>query len=123
MAFINDNAFDQGLNYITTNGTRMDICSAEPTTYAEATSTLTLGNKSTGLNTGSPTNGAVDGRRVIVPTFSDGNITATGTAAFWALTDNSSILVATGSLASSQVVTSGGTFGLTDTSITYRDAT
>lgn len=122
MAYINDEAFDQGLDYIDTNGTRIDICSQEPVTYAEATSTYSLGNK-TGLNTGATENGAVDGRRVIVPAITDGAFTATGTGTHWALTDGISVLLATGSLAASQAVTSGNTFTLDAISITFRDAT
>lgn len=121
MAYINDEVFDQGLDYADTNGTRIDICSQEPTTYAGATSTYTLGNK-TGLNTGAPQNGAVDGRRVVVPAISDGSVTGTGTATHWALTNGSSILVATGALSSNQSVTSGNTFTLDAISITIRDA-
>ena len=121
MAFINDEVFDQGLDYADTNGTRIDICSQEPTSYAEATSTYTLGNK-TSLNTGATQNGATDGRRVIVPAITDGSVTGTGTATHWALTDGSSILVATGELSSSQAVTSGNTFTLDAISITIRDA-
>lgn len=121
MPFIADAVFDSGLSYAQTNGTRIDICSAEPTTYAEATSTNTLGNK-TGLTTGAPEDGATDGRRVIVPAITDGSVTATGTATHWALTDNASILVATGALSASQAVTSGNTFTLDAISITIRDA-
>lgn len=121
MAFINDEVFDQGLDYADTNGTRIDICSQEPTTYAQATSTYTLGNK-TGLNTGTTEAGATDGRRVIVPAITDGSVTGTDTATHWALTDGSAILVATGDLSSSQAVTSGNTFTLDAISITIRDA-
>ena len=121
MAYINDEVFDQGLDYADTNGTRIDICSQEPTTYAEATSTYTLGNK-TGLNTGVTEAGAVDGRRVIVPAITDGSVTGTATATHWALTDGATILVATGALSSSQAVTSGNTFTLDAISITIRDA-
>lgn len=120
MAYINSEAFDGGLDYLDTNGTRMDVCSTEPTTYAEATSTLTLGNK-TGLNTGAPQAGDIDGRKVTVPAITDGSVTATGTAAFWALTDSASVLLATGALSASQAVTSGNTFTLTATDITLRD--
>ena len=120
MAYINDEVFDQGLDYADTNGTRIDICSQEPTTYAEATSTYTLGNK-TGLNTGVTQNGAVSGRRVIVPAITDGSVTGTATATHWALTDGASILVATGALSSSQAVTSGNTFTLDAISITIPD--
>ena len=44
MAYINDLAFDACLSYIDTGANRLDICSTEPTTYAQATSTYTLGN-------------------------------------------------------------------------------
>ncbi len=120
MAFIADTVFDNGLTVVDTNGTRLDICSTEPTTYLEATSTLTLGNDT--VNTGAPENGATDGRRVIVPAISAGSVTGTGTAAFWALTDGVSVLYATGALSASQAVTSGNTFSLDAVSITIRDA-
>ncbi len=120
MAFIADTVFDNGLAVLDTNGIRLDICSTEPTTYTEATATYTLGNDT--VNTGAPTDGVTDGRRVIVPTITAGSVTGTGTAAFWALTDNSSILFATGALSASQVVTTGNTFSLDAVSITIRDA-
>lgn len=121
MAYLNDEALDQGLDWVDTNGTRIDICSQEPTTYAEATSTYTLGNK-TGLNTGATTNGDVSGRKVVVPAITDGSVTGTSTATHWALTDGASILIATNSLASSQAVTSGNTFTLPAIDITFPDA-
>jgi len=123
MAYINDEVFDQGLDYADTNGTRIDICSQEPVTYSEATTagTYSLGNK-TGLNTGVTENGATDGRRVIVPAITDGSVTNTATATHWALTDGSAVLIATGALSSSQAVTSGNTFTLDAISITIRDA-
>ena len=120
MPFINDEGFDQGLDWIDTNGTRLDICTAEPTTYTEATSTNTLGNDT--VNTGATQDGATDGRRVIVPAITAGSVTGTGTAADWGLTDGSSVLIATGDLSSSQAVTSGNTFTLDAISITIRDA-
>ena len=120
MAFIADVVFDSGLTVVDTNGTRLDITSTEATTYAQATSTLTLGNDT--VNTGAPAAGAVDGRRVIVPAITAGSVTGTGTAAFWALTDGASVLYATGALSASQAVTSGNTFSLDAVSITIRDA-
>ena len=124
MAYINDEVFDQGLDYADTNGTRIDICSQEPSSYGEATTagTYSLGNK-TGLNTGATQAGATDGRRVVVPAITDGSVTNTGTATHWALTDGSAVLLATGALSSSQAVTSGNTFTLDAISITIRDAT
>ena len=53
MAYMNDLLFDLILQETETSGTRLDICSQEPATYAEATSAYTLGNK-TGYNLHGP---------------------------------------------------------------------
>ena len=45
MPYMNDLLFDLPLQEIETSATRVDICSQEPATYTEATSTYTLGNK------------------------------------------------------------------------------
>ena len=121
MAYVNDEARDGGTDWIVTNGTRIDITSQEATSYTEATSTYTLGNK-TGL-TCTQSDGATDGRRAVVPAIADGTLTSTDTATHWALSDGSSVLVATGALTSSQAVESGGQFSLDAISITIRDAT
>lgn len=122
MAFIADSVFDSGLGTISgTSNRTLHICSAEPANYA-GIAAVTLGNKAS-LTVGSPTNGATDGRRVITNAITDGSVTGTGTAAYWALTDGTSVMYATGSLTSSQSVTSGNTFTLDAISITLRDAT
>lgn len=121
MAFLNDNVFDSGLSWADTNGTRIDICSTDPGgTYATVT-TNTLGNAT--VNTGAPTNGDVDGRKVVVPAITSGTVTGTGTATHWALTDGTANVVASGTLTASQAVTSGNTFTLDAINITLRDAT
>lgn len=124
MAFIYDEAFDSGLDNLDTLGTRIDICSQEPTTYSEATvdGTYSLGNK-TGLNTGAPEPGSTDGRMVTVPAITDGTVTETDTATHWALTDNSALLLATGLLSSPQAVTDTNVFTLDAIEIRIRDAT
>lgn len=123
MPFISDNVFDNGLAYITSNGSRLDITSQEPANYTEATSTYTLGNK-TSLTAGSPTNGDTSGRKVVIPAITDGSVTGTGTASHWAYSKTTATteLLATTSLNSSQAVTSGNTFTLTATDITIPDA-
>jgi hypothetical protein len=120
MAFIADTVFDNGLTTLDPAGTRLDICSTEPTTYTEATSTYSVGYSA--VNTGASEDGGVSGRRVVIPAISTGSVTVSGTAAFWALTDGSTTLYATGSLAVSQSVTAGNTFSLDTISITIRDA-
>lgn len=112
MATLNDRVLDNGLTVLDTEANRLDICSTAPTTYTEATSTYTLGNK-TSLSIGAPAARAGGGREVTVAAFTDGSVTGTGTAAYYAITDTTnSRLLAQGSLSSSQAVTSGNTFSI-----------
>ena len=112
MPFIADRVLDNGLTVLDTEANRLDICSSEPTTYTAATSTATLGNK-TSLSVGAPAARTPSGRRVTVAAITDGTVTATGTATHWAITDTvNSRLLATGNLSASQAVTSGNTFTL-----------
>jgi hypothetical protein len=112
MPFLADRVLDLGLSVLDTEANRLDICSSEPTTYAAATGAASLGNK-TSLSIGAPATRTPSGRRVTVAAFSDGNVTATGTATHWAIVDTAnSRLLATGNLASSQAVTNGNVFSL-----------
>ena len=112
MAFLADYILDLALSELDTGGNRLDICSAEPTTYTQATSTLTLGNK-TSLSIGAPADRSPNGRKVTVAAITDGTVTGTGTATHWAISKTgSSVLMATGSLSASQGVTSGNAFTL-----------
>jgi hypothetical protein len=111
MAFLHDDVLDKGLEHLTTHGTRLDICSAEPSTFEEATDTLSLGNK-TGITVGSPTDRSPSGRKVTVAAITDGEVTGTQEATHWAITDGSSTLLAAGALAEGQFVTQGNSFSL-----------
>lgn len=123
MAYINDYVFDAALAKLDTEGNRLDICSTEPTSYAEATSTYTLGNK-TSLSIGSPEDRSPNGRKVTVAAITDGTVSGTGTAAYWSIVDTvNSRLLASGSLSASQSVTSGNTFTLAAFDIGIADAT
>lgn len=122
MPFINDSILDNLGSIASAVNRRVDICyTAEPTTYTEATSTNSCGNK-TGLTMTAIGNGAVDGRKVDTPAITDGSVTGSQTAGWWAITDNSSVLHAAGALSATQAVTSGNTFSLGAISITIRDA-
>jgi len=120
MAFLANAVFDSGLSYITSNGSRIDITSTEATTYAEATSSLTLGN-SASLSVGSPADRSGGGREVTAASITDGSVTGTGTAAFYAITDGSSVLIATGALTASQAVTNGNSFTLSSFTVGIPD--
>jgi hypothetical protein len=122
MAYINDYVFDLALGYINTGGNRLDICSQEPTTYAQAITTYSLGNK-TGISVGAPTDASPNGRKVVVSAITDGSVTGTATASHWAVVDTgNSRLIATGQLAASQAVTAGNTFTLAAFDIGITDA-
>jgi hypothetical protein len=122
MAFINDRVFDNGLTVLDTEANRLDICSQEPVSYTEATSTYTLGNK-TSLSVGAPGDRSGGGRKVTVAAITDGTVTGTATATHWAVVDTSnSRLLATGSLSSGQAVSSGNPFTLAAFDIGIPDA-
>ena len=112
MSTIADRVLDSGLETLTNEANRVDVCSQEPTTYAEATSTYTLGNTTT-VTISSPADRSGGGRKVTLSAISDGSVSGTGTATHYSISDttNSRLLV-TGSLTASQSVTSGNTFSL-----------
>ena len=121
MPFIADYVLDAALSKLDTEANRLDICTQEPTTYAEATSTYTCGNK-TSLSVGAPTDRTPNGRKVVVAAITDGTVTGTATASHWAIVDTgNSRLLATGALAP-QAVTSGNTFTLGTIDIGIPDA-
>lgn len=112
MAFLADRVYDNGLTVLDTEANRLDITTQEATTYAEATTTYTLGNK-TSLSIGSPGARSGGGREVTVAAITDGTVTGTNTAVYYAVSDTSNTrLLAAGPLSASQAVTSGNTFTL-----------
>ena len=119
MPFLSDRVFDNGLTVLDTEANALHITSQEATTYTQATSTYTLGNKSLGAgDIGAPAAGSPNGRAVTVGALSSGSVTATGTATHYAIVDTgNSRLLATGALSASQSVTSGNTFSTTQFTI------
>jgi hypothetical protein len=119
MAFLNDAVLDAALDEIIDNVTTLYICSAEPATYAEASSTYALGSKAS-PTVGTKANGSPSGRQCTVSAISDGSVSDTGTATHWALTSGT-VLYAAEELSSSQAVTEGNDFTLTSFTITIPD--
>ena len=112
MATLNNRVFDNGLSVLDTEADRLDITSQEATSYADATSTSTLGN-SDSLSIAAPSDRSGGGREVVVASIADAPVTGNGTATHYAIVDTvNSRLLATGSLTASQVVASGNTFSL-----------
>ncbi len=112
MATLNNRVFDNGLTVLDTEANRIDITSQEATSYAQATSTYSLGN-STSLSIAAPSDRSGGGREVVVAAVADASVTGSGTATHYSIVDTgNSRLLATGSLTASQVVASGNTFSL-----------
>lgn len=121
MATLNDRVFDNGLTVLDTEANAIHVTSQEATTYANATSTYSLGNSSS-ISISAPQDRVGGGRQVVVSAITGGSITATGTATHYAIVDTvNSRLLATGSLAASQSVTSGNTFSLSSVNIGIPD--
>lgn len=112
---VGDYVLDNGLAALDTLASHIYICSQDPTTFTEASSTYALGNKNFGAGVafGAPAAGSPNGRKVTSVAITDGIVTGTGTASKWAVTDNTnSRLLANGALSAGQAVTSGNTFSL-----------
>ena len=121
MASIGNSVLDGGLDVLDTLADRIDICSQEPTTYTEATSTYSLGNETT-ITIGAPQDRTGGGREVVVSAITSGTVDGTGTATHFSVVDVSlTDLLCTGSLSSSQAVTSGNTFTLTSFTVGIPD--
>lgn len=121
MASLSDRVFDNGLSVLDTEANAIHITSQEATTYAEATSTYTLGNSTT-ISIGAPADRSGGGREVTVAALSDGSVTGTGSATHFAIVDTTnSRLLATNTLSASQSVTSGNTFSLGSFSVGIPD--
>lgn len=112
MAFLNDRIYDEGLNKLNAEATKLYLCTAAPTTYAEASSTFAIGVKNTPtVSTSAARSGG--GREVTISTFTDGSVTGSGTGTHWGLVDHvNSRLLAADLLTSSQVFTSGNSWQL-----------
>jgi|OM-RGC.v1.028695583 hypothetical protein len=88
MVFMNDDVLDAAINEVINNADRFDICSSEPATYTEATSTNTLGNE-TSLSFTGPADGDTSGRKGTLDAITDGDVTGTGTASHYGISDTS----------------------------------
>ncbi len=106
---VHDDVLDGALNIIKNNCTRMCVCSAQPTTYAEAITTYELADVVMASGDFTNANGDTSGRKTTVAAKSAFAVDASGTATHVALVDvtNSKLLYVT--TCTSQALTSGNT--------------
>lgn len=111
MPTIADRVYDFGLTVLDTEATTLHICTAEPTTFTQAATTFSIGNKALAAGDITLAAGSPNGRQANLLALSGGNVTASGTAAYYAVLDTAnSRLLLTGALAAGVVVVSGSTF-------------
>lgn len=116
VAMVGDRVLDYGLLETKNLADKIYICTQDPPDFTGATSTYAAGNKNFGAGnalTGPVAGTAPIGRKVTTTAITDGTVTATVTAAKWAVVDSAnSRLLANGALSASQAVTAGNTFTL-----------
>lgn len=88
MSMIHDDLLDLPLQDIVDTTENLYICSAEPTTFTEASVTYKLGTKAS-PTLSSPQDRSGGGREIILSAITDGVVDADGDAAYWCLCDNS----------------------------------
>jgi hypothetical protein len=123
MATLSAYVLDNGLQAIDALADKIFVCSQEPTTYSEATTTGTyaLGVKDFG-SAGGAINGTMadatpSGRKIVTNAITSGSILTAGTVTAWALVDSAnSRLLATGTVTSLAITS--GTFDMNAITIT-----
>lgn len=103
--FIPDSNIDLMLDQV--EGTNIHVCSAQPTTYLEATTTFNLVTDAVGTYTKAA--GDVSGRKNTQAGTTASSITSTGTATHVAITTTTGSVLELVTTCTSQALTSGGT--------------
>jgi len=95
---IADAVLDAALNYIANNADEIYYCSAQPTTYTEASVTFKLAGDTLTVGDGNGNyvvgNGDIDGRKLAVTPTQNVTVNTNGTVTYVALSDGTSVLYA-----------------------------
>lgn len=119
---IADAVYDAALQYIEDNTTVITVCNAQPTTYAEATSTYKLADVVVdSADFTGPVNGDVSGRKTTLNAQTGVTVDSSGTATHVAGSSGSVLLWVT--TCTSQVLTAGNTVDIPATDIEIADPT
>lgn len=110
---VHNDVLDAALSYISSNATRISVCSTEPTTFTEATSTYKLAIKTiSGTDFTGPADGDSNGRKIASNAHNGITVDSSGDAQHIALCDfgNSKLLYVT--TCTLQAVTAGNTVNI-----------
>jgi hypothetical protein len=107
--FANDGFMDLGLSYVRANCNSMIACTAQPTTYTEATSTYALADVAMTVNTDyTLADGDTTGRKITVAAKTGVLIDTSGTATHVALVSTGDTTLRYVTTCTSQALTAGG---------------
>lgn len=106
---VNTAVLDLALNDIKTNGNKMVVCSAQPTTYAEANATYMLANVVMASTDYTLAAGDTSGRKVTTGAKTGISITNSGTATHVAIIDTTNSILKLVTTCTSQALNTGGT--------------
>lgn len=122
--FQNDSMLDAAFEWVYTRATQLCVCSTQPTTYAEATSTYNLATQ-TGLTSTEFTvgNGDTNGRKLTTASQTGLSVTTTGTAAHVALVGSTGSLLLLVTTCTTQALTTGNTVNVPTFDDEIADAT
>lgn len=104
---VDASVLDAALNVLKTTATTMVVCSAQPTTFAEANATFRLAGVAVATGDFTLANGDVSGRKVTVAPKAGVSVATSGTANHVALITATTLLYVT--TCTAQGVSSGGT--------------
>lgn len=107
---VNNDVLDAALNLIKNNGTRLAVCSAQPTTYAEAMTTYALATVTIdSADFTGPADGDTNGRKLTVNAQTGISVTASGDATHVAVCDLTGTRLLYVTTCTLQALTSGNT--------------
>ena len=108
--YVNDLAMDAAFDFMRAQMTRLCVCSSEPTTYAEATSTYMLAHATALTSTElSLDDGDASGRKMSMASQTNLTVDTTGTAAHVALVGTTDSVLLLGTTCTTQALTTGNT--------------
>lgn len=118
---VSNDVLDGAWNIIKNNCTRVTVCSAEPTTYAEANATYALADVTVDSSDFTIADGDTSGRKITLAAQNSVDIDATGTATHLALLDVSGSRLLYVTTVTSQALTSGNTCNIPATDFEILD--
>jgi len=105
----NDSMLDAAFDWVRARVTKLNVCSTQPTTYAQATSTYMLANTTVTSTEITLSNGDTSGRKMRISSQTSVSVAVSGTAAHIALTGSTGSTLLFITTCTTQALTSGNT--------------